>query len=93
MDFLIHAGAIVDLSDVCGDYDVYTSKMIEERVEIKEGDILVIHTAIIIWLGSPTADEIRYMVQHPGPIASSPTGRKPRSCAGLRSIAAVPIIR
>ena len=68
MDFLVHEAAIVDLSDCCGDYDVYTSKMIEERVEVKEGDILVIHTGYhhFGW-DMPTADEIRYMVKHPGP--------------------------
>ncbi len=53
---------------MCGDYDVYTSKMIEDRVEVKEGDILVIHTGYhhFGW-DQPTADEIRYMVKHPGP--------------------------
>jgi kynurenine formamidase len=68
MDYLVHEAAIVDLSDVCGDYDVYTSKMIEERVEVKEGDILVIHTGYhhFGW-DHPTADEVRYMVKHPGP--------------------------
>ncbi|MGI5842697.1 MAG: cyclase family protein [Candidatus Xenobium sp.] len=68
MDFLVHEGAVVDLSDVCGDYDVYTSKMVEERVEVKEGDILVIHTGYhhFGW-DHPAADEIRYMVKHPGP--------------------------
>ena len=68
MDFLVHDGVIVDLSDACGDYDVYTSKMIEERVEVKEGDILIIHTGYhhFGW-DQPTADEIRYMVKHPGP--------------------------
>ena len=68
MDYLVHDAAIVDLSDVCGDYDVYTSKMIEDRVEVKEGDILVIHTGYhhFGW-DQPTADEIRYMVKHPGP--------------------------
>ncbi len=68
MDYLVHEGAIVDLSDVCGDYDVYTSKMIEDRVEVKEGDILIIHTGYhhFGW-DQPTADEIRYMVKHPGP--------------------------
>jgi arylformamidase len=68
MDFLVHEAAIVDLSDVCGDYDVYSSKMIEERVEVKEGDILVIHTGYhhFGW-DHPTADEVRYMVKHPGP--------------------------
>lgn len=68
MDYLVHEAAVVDLSDVCGDYDVYTSKMIEERVEVKQGDILVIHTGYhhFGW-DMPTADEIRYMVKHPGP--------------------------
>lgn len=68
MDYLVHDAAIVDLSDVCGDYDVYTSKMITDRVEVKEGDILVIHTGYhhFGW-DMPTADEIRYMVKHPGP--------------------------
>jgi arylformamidase len=68
MDFLVHEAAIVDLSDVCGDYDVYTSKMVEERVQVKEGDILIIHTGYhhFGW-DMPTANEIRYMVMHPGP--------------------------
>ena len=68
MDFLVHDAAIVDLSDVVADYDVYTSKMIEERVEVKEGDILIIHTGYhhFGW-DQPTANEVRYMVMHPGP--------------------------
>ena len=68
MDYLVHAGAIVDLSDVCGDYDVYTSRMVEERVEVRPGDILVIHTGYhhFGW-DQPTADEVRHMVKHPGP--------------------------
>jgi arylformamidase len=68
LDYLVNEAAVVDLSDVCGDYDVYTSKMIEERVEVREGDILVIHTGYhhFGW-DMPTADEIRYMVMHPGP--------------------------
>lgn len=68
MDYLVHEAAVVDLSDACGDYQVYTSKMVEDRVEVKEGDILVIHTGYhhFGW-DMPTADEIRYMVKHPGP--------------------------
>ncbi|MBM4423999.1 MAG: cyclase family protein [Chloroflexi bacterium] len=68
LDFLTHEGVIVDLSDACGDYDVYSSKMIEDRVEVKEGDILIIHTGYhhFGW-DQPGADEIRYMVKHPGP--------------------------
>ena len=68
MDFLVHEAAVVDLSDVCGDYDVYTSQMVEERVEVKQGDILIIHTGYhhFGW-DMPFADEVRYMVKHPGP--------------------------
>ena len=68
MDFLVHEAAVVDLSDACGDYDVYTPEMVEERVEVRTGDILIIHTGYhhFGW-DMPTADEIRYMVMHPGP--------------------------
>ena len=68
MDFLVHEGVIVDLSDVCGDYDIYTSKMIEDKVEVKKDDILLIHTGYhhFGW-DQPTADEVRYMIKHPGP--------------------------
>lgn len=68
LDYLVHEAAVVDLSDVAGDYDVYTSKMVTDRVEVKEGDILIIHTGYhhFGWT-QPTGDEIRYMVKHPGP--------------------------
>jgi kynurenine formamidase len=67
-DFLVGPGVVVDLSDAVGDYQIYTAEMIEERVEVKEGDILLIHTGYhhFGW-DMPTADEIRYMVKHPGP--------------------------
>ncbi len=67
-DYLMHEGVIVDLSDAAGDYDVYTSKMVEERVEVKTGDILVIHTGFHHYgWDQPAADEVRYMIKHPGP--------------------------
>ncbi len=67
-DFLHGPGVVVDLSDAVGDYDIYTSQMIEERVEVREGDILLIHTGYHRYgWDQPAADEIRYMVQHPGP--------------------------
>ena len=69
-DFLAGDAAIVDLSDCCGDYDVYTPEMIEERVEVREGDILIIHTGYhhFGW-DQPYGNEVRYMVMHPGPDA------------------------
>ncbi len=67
-DFLYGPGVIVDLSDVAGDYDIYTSRMVEQRVEVREGDILLIHTGYHRYgWDQPNADEIRYMVKHPGP--------------------------
>ncbi len=67
-DYLVGPGVVVDLSDAVGDYDIYTSKMVEERVDVKEGDILIIHTGYHRYgWDQPLADEIRYMVQHPGP--------------------------
>jgi kynurenine formamidase len=68
LDFLTGPGVVVDLSDVAGDYDIYTSQMVEERVDVQEGDILIIHTGYhhFGW-DQPTADEIAYMVKHPGP--------------------------
>jgi kynurenine formamidase len=42
--------------------------MIEDKVQVKEGDILIIHTGYhhFGW-DMPTANEVRYMVMHPGP--------------------------
>jgi arylformamidase len=67
-DFLVHDGVVVDLSGAVDDYDIYTPEMIEERVEVKEGDVLIIHTGYHHYgWDQPTADEVRYMVKHPGP--------------------------
>jgi len=66
--FLVGPAVVVDLSDTAGDYQIYTSQMVEERVEVREGDILIIHTGYhhFGW-DMPAAQEIRYMVMHPGP--------------------------
>ncbi len=67
-DFLVGPGVVVDVSDCAGDYDIYTSWMVEERAEVREGDILIIHTGYHRYgWDQPLADEVRYMVKHPGP--------------------------
>jgi len=68
LETLYGDAVIVDLSDEVGDYDIYTSKMIEDRVEVKENDILIINTGYhkYSW-DQPTADEERYFMKHPGP--------------------------
>ncbi|MGM0445015.1 MAG: cyclase family protein [Bacillota bacterium] len=59
---------VVDISDAVGDYDLYTSEMIEERVEVKENDILIINTGYHKYgWDQPEADEERYFMKHPGP--------------------------
>jgi kynurenine formamidase len=68
LDWLYGEGVIVDLSDDLDELDLFTSKMIEDRVEVREGDILFIHTG---WhkhgqFGSE-ADEEKYIHRHPGP--------------------------
>ncbi len=67
-DFLVGPGVVVDLSDCAGDYDIYTSQMVEQRAEVREGDILILHTGYHRYgWDQPLADEVRYMVKHPGP--------------------------
>lgn len=61
-------GVVVDLSDQAEDWGIYTPEDIEKRVTVKEGDILIINTGYHIYgWDSPTADERRYMLRHPGP--------------------------
>lgn len=61
-------GVIVDISEEISDSSVYTPAMIEDRVDLEDGDILLIKTG---WnrfgWNSPDSDEFRYMIQHPGP--------------------------
>jgi arylformamidase len=66
-------GVIVDISDEVEDYGLYTPKMLMKKVEIKKGDILVINTGYhrYAWY-EKEADEIRYMVKHPGPSPDFP---------------------
>jgi kynurenine formamidase len=61
-------GVIVDISDAVSNSSVYSPEMIEDRVDLHDGDILLIKTgwSRFGW-NSPDSDEFRYMIQHPGP--------------------------
>ncbi len=61
-------GVIADISHLVSNASVYTPQMIQDVVDIRPGDILIIKTgwAKYGWY-SPEADEFRYMVKHPGP--------------------------
>jgi kynurenine formamidase len=72
-------GVVVDISDAVSDYSLYTPEMIEERVEVKEGDILIINTGYhkYSWdrpdvfneeaQGGVDSKEFGFLVRHPGP--------------------------
>jgi len=68
LDYWHGPGVIVDISDDVSDSSVYTPAMIEEKVDLHDGDILLIKAG---WYkygwNSPDSDEFRYMIQHPGP--------------------------
>jgi len=64
----IGPGVVVDISGDVGDYELYTPELLESKVEIKKGDILIINTGYHkhAW-DQEASDEFRYFVKHPGP--------------------------
>jgi kynurenine formamidase len=72
-------GVVVDISDAVSDYSLYTPQMITERVDVKEGDILLINTGYHKhgWNQPDTPNEnaqggienkeFGYFLRHPGP--------------------------
>ena len=67
LEWLYGDGVIVDLSHL-GELDLFTPKDIEDRVEVREGDILIIHTAWHEYANfGATPDEEKYILRHPGP--------------------------
>ena len=67
MEWLCGPGVIVNLSDEMDELGVYTPEMIESRVEVKKGDILLLHTGwhrYAQW--GDEADEEKYIHMHPG---------------------------
>ena len=61
-------GVVVDISDIVSDYSLYSSEMLMSKADIRKGDILIINTGYhrFDWTHEE-ADELRYMVCHPGP--------------------------
>ena len=72
-------GVVADISSEVSDYSLYTPAMIEKRVKVKAGDILVINTGYHKYCydqpdvknpkgqGGINNKEFSYMVRHPGP--------------------------
>ncbi|HVR28556.1 MAG TPA: cyclase family protein [Thermoanaerobaculia bacterium] len=67
LEWLYGPSVIVDLRDAMGELELYTPRMIEERVEVRRGDRLLLHTG---WhrhaqFGAEP-DEEKYIHRHPG---------------------------
>jgi kynurenine formamidase len=72
-------GVVVDIGDAVSDYGLYTPQMIEERVTVKAGDILLINTGYHKYgwdqpdianesaQGGVENKEFGYYLRHPGP--------------------------
>lgn len=68
LEELCGEGVIIDISGEIGDYDLYSSELLESKAEIKEGDILIINTGYHKYgWDQKESDELRYFVKHPGP--------------------------
>jgi arylformamidase len=72
-------GVVVDISDMVGDYDIYTPEMIMKKATVKKGDILIINTGYHKYSfdqpdvfnakaqGGVESKEFGFLVRHPGP--------------------------
>ena len=67
LEWLCGAGVVVDLTDAMDELAAYTPEMIEERVEVREGDLLILHTGWHRYAQfGAEPDEERYIHLHPG---------------------------
>lgn len=68
LEWVYGEGVIVDLSSELGELDLITVEMIESKAEIRDGDILFLHTG---WHRhaqfGEDPDEEKYIHRHPGP--------------------------
>lgn len=64
---LVHEGVVVDLSNTVSDWDVIKPHHITDQMEVKKGDILILHTGFHqYYQGQPRQDLVRYFCMHPG---------------------------
>ena len=67
LDRLCREGVIVDVSGEMEDWAVIKPHHITERMEVRRGDILLLHTGYWRYYnGAPEEDEERYFLRHPG---------------------------
>ncbi|HEY4278545.1 MAG TPA: cyclase family protein [Conexibacter sp.] len=67
IDRLCRPGVIVDISDDVEDWSVIKPHHITDKMEVREGDILIYHTGYHRYFnGNEAEDEERYFLRHPG---------------------------
>lgn len=67
LERLVAPGVMVDVSEV-GEWGIYTPELIMSKVEVRPGDILIIHTGWHrYYSGMPEEDLVKYFCMHPGP--------------------------
>jgi len=66
---LFGEGVVADISDDVGEYDIYEPEHVTDKVDVREGDILVINTGFHERYPGYGAqpDELGYFCKHPGP--------------------------
>lgn len=68
LDQLYHQGIIVDVSDEVKEWDILYPEHIEDKVDVKEGDILIIHYGWHhYYYGEREPNEEKYLCFAPGP--------------------------
>ena len=68
LDRLYHEGVIVDLSDEIGEWDIIYPKHITDKIEVKDGDIIILHTGWHhYYKGEKEENSVKYFYFAPGP--------------------------
>lgn len=63
LERLYGPGVVVDVSEV-GEWGMITPEHVTDKIEVKEGDILIVRTGYHRYYNS---DEVAYFMKHPGP--------------------------
>ncbi len=67
LERLFGDGVIVDVSDSVGEFDVIKPHHITEKMEVRSGDILIMHTGFHhYYFNGSSPDETVYFCKHPG---------------------------
>jgi kynurenine formamidase len=67
LEQLVHEGVVVDISDQVGPWDEIKPHHITDKIEVKQGDVVIYHTGFARhYLGGSEQDLTHYMCRHPG---------------------------